>query len=111
MDDTTGVGIVEVVQFKAKTGVSDAQIRDAADALHRDVEHFPGYMRRRLLKSEDGQWLDIVDWTTLDEALHAAEAIMARPSAQSFIELVEPESITMLHLASVQVYGRMKAVS
>ena len=111
MDDTTGAGIVEVVQFKAKAGVSDAQIRDAADALQRDVEQFPGYLHRRLLKSEDGQWLDIVDWTGLDEALHAAEAIMARSSAQSFMELVEPESITMLHLASVQVYGRMTAVS
>jgi hypothetical protein len=111
MDDTTGAGIVEVVHFKAKPGVSDAQIRDAADALQRDVEHFPGYLRRRLLKSADGQWLDIVDWTGLDEALHAAEAIMARPSAQGFMELVEPESMTMLHLASVQVYGRMTAVS
>ena len=111
MDDTTGVGIVEVVQFKAKPGVSDAQICAAADALQRDVEHFPGYMHRRLLKSEDGQWLDMVDWTGLDEALRAAEAIMARPSAQDFMELVEPESITMLHLAPVQVYGRATAVS
>ncbi len=111
MDDTTGAGIVEVVQFKAKTGVSDAQIRDAADALQRDVEHLPGYMHRRLLKSEDGQWLDIVDWTGLDEALHAAEAIMARPSAQGFMELVEPASITMLHLAPVQVYRGTQVVS
>ena len=111
MDDTTGASVVEVVQFKAKPGVSDAQIRAAADALQRDVEQFPGCLHRRLLKSEDGQWLDIVDWTGLDEALHAAEAIMARPSAQGFMELAEPDSITMLHLASVQVYGRMKAVS
>ena len=111
MDDTTGTGIVEVVQFKAKPGVSDAQIRAAADALQRDVDGLPGYMRRRLLKSADGQWIDIVDWTGLDEALQAAEAIMARPSAQGFIDLVEPESIIMLHLAPVQVYGRMKAVS
>ena len=111
MDDTTGAGIVEVVQFKAKTGVSDAQIRAAAAALQRDVEQFPGYMRRRLLKSADGQWIDIVDWTGLDEALQAGEAMMARPSAQGFMELVELESISMLHLAPVQVYGRMKAVS
>ena len=86
MDDTTGVGIVEVVQFKARPGVSDAQICDAADALQRDVQHLPGYMHRRLLKSQDGQWLDIVDWTGLGEALQAADVIMARPSAQSFME-------------------------
>ncbi len=111
MEDTTRIGMVEVVLFKAKDGVSDAEIRAVADELQRDVEEFPGYISRRLVKSEDGQWLDIVDWTGLDEALHAAEAIMARPSAQSFMELVEPESITMLHLASVQVYRRTKAVS
>ena len=111
MDDTTGTGIVEVVLFRAKTGVSDAQIRAVADALQRDVEEFPGFISRRLVKSEDGQWLDIVDWTGLDEALRAAEVIMAQPSAERIIELVEPESITMLHLAPVRVYNGEKAGS
>jgi hypothetical protein len=111
MNDMIGAGMVEVVQFKAKAGISDAQIRAVADALQRDVEGLPGYISRRLLKSEDGQWLDIVDWTGLDEALQAAEAIMARPSAQSFMELVEPASITMLHLAPVQVYRATQVMS
>jgi hypothetical protein len=36
---------------------------------------------------------------------------MAQPSAQSFMELVEPDSIKMLHLAPVQVYSGTTALS
>ena len=111
MKDTTVTGVVEVVLFKAKPGVNDAEIGAVADALQRDVEGFPGYISRRLVKSEDGQWLDIVDWTGLDEAQRAAEAIMARPSAERIGELVEPESIQVLHLAPVRVYGAEKVGS
>ncbi len=111
MEDTTVTGIVEVVQFKPKAGVSDAEIRDVADALQRDVEGFPGFISRRLVKSEDGQWLDIVDWTGLDEALSAAEAINAGPTAARVLDLVETESIRVLHLAPVRVYGGEKVVS
>ncbi len=111
MEDSTVTGMVEVVLFRGRAGVSDDQIRAAADALQRDVEGFPGYISRRLIKSEDGQWLDIVDWTGLDEALRAAEAIMARPSAASFGAVVEPASIKMLHLAPVRVYRGDTVVS
>ena len=111
MDNTAVTGMVEVVQFKAKVGVSDAEIRAVADELQRDVEEFPGYISRRLVKSEDGQWLDIVDWTGLAEALRAAEAIMDRPSAARILELVEPDSIRMLHLAPVRLYSGEKVVS
>lgn len=111
MEDSIIAGMVEVVLFRARAGVSDDQIRAATDALQRDVEGFPGYISRRLVKSEDGQWLDIVDWTGLDEALRAAEAIMARPSAEGFGELVEPESVKMLHLAPVRVYRGDTVVS
>ena len=97
-------GVVEVVLVRAKPGVTDEQILEAADGLQREVEHFPGYIGRQVLKSEDGQWLDIVDWVSLDDALRAAEAIMQRPIAQTYLSLVETESLRTLHLAPVRVY-------
>ena len=111
MVNTAATRTIEVVMFRAQPGVSDAQILEAADVLQRDVEEFGGYISRRLLKSEDGQWLDIVDWTSLDEARQAGEAIMQRPSAQRFDALVDAESVKVFHLAPLRVYAPEQALS
>ena len=111
MANTAATRTVEVVMFRAKSGAGDAQILEVADALQRDLEGFDGYISRRLLKSEDGQWIDIVDWTSLDEAQQASEAIMQRPSAERFMAAVDPESITMFHLAPLRVYAREQVLS
>jgi hypothetical protein len=98
-------GITEIVLFRTRPGVADDRLTAAAEALQRDLERFPGYRRRRLLKGDDNQWVDEVEWTSLDLALRAAEEIMDRPSVQSFLELVETDSIKMLHLAPVRHFA------
>ena len=99
------MGVVEVVLVRARPGVTDEQILEASDALQQELARFQGYISRRVLKSEDGQWLDIVDWTSLDDALRAAEAIMQRPIADEYLSLVETESLRMLHLTPRRVYA------
>ena len=105
MTSPTAPRTVEVLLFQAKPGISDAQILAAADALQRDVAGFPAFIRRRLLKGDDGQWLDLVDWASLDEARQASAAIMQRPSAHAFDALVDGASIHAFHLAPVRVYS------
>jgi hypothetical protein len=101
----SAAGTVEVVFYSARPGVSDDQILEASAALQRDVEQCSGYIDRWLLKHDEGQWLDIVDWSSLDEALSAADVIMERPAAQEFMSLIEPESIRVMHFALREVYG------
>jgi hypothetical protein len=52
---------IEIVKFKLKEGITDAQFIDAEQML-RDVEmnKFRGYVARELYKCEDGQWSNIV---------------------------------------------------
>jgi hypothetical protein len=97
--------ILELVLFRALPGVADSQVLAAADALQRDVEGLPGYLSRRLLKAGDGTWVDTVRWTSLDAALAAAGAIEAKPSAHAFMQIVDPQSIQMLHAQLVQEYA------
>ena len=100
---------VEVVLFRANPGVGDEEIMEVADALQREVEAFSGYIGRCLLKSEDGEWIDLVDWTSLDGALEASRAILERPVAQAFEALVDGESVRILHLTPVRVYDASSA--
>jgi hypothetical protein len=98
-------GAVEVVLYRPRPGVTDEHILEASDALQADVERFPGYIRRRLMKTGDGLWVDTVDWRSLEQAEAAAAAISERPSAARFMGLVEESTIQMLHPLPIRVYG------
>jgi len=95
--------------FRAKPETSDTQILDLSDELQRQVEAFPGCIHRRLLKDGDGNWIDIVDWNSIEEAMQAAEAINGKPLAAQFGELVEAGSVKVLHLSPVRVYQGERA--
>lgn len=105
MTSTTQSDVLEIVTFKAKPGVTDDRVLEAADALQRDVEPLEGYLGRRLLKAEDGTWVDTVRWTSVEAAHAAFKLIESRPSAAAFMELTEAESITMLHAHPVKDYA------
>jgi hypothetical protein len=105
MTTPTDPGAVEVVLYRSKPGVADEEVVAASEALQSDLETYPGYLRRRLMKTTDGLWVDTVDWRSLSEALAAAAAIMARPSAAGFMALVDEPSVQMLHPLPVRAYG------
>jgi hypothetical protein len=109
MPRPTETRTIEIVLFKSQPGVTDDQILAVADALQRDVADLPGFLRRRLLKGDDGQWLDMVDWASLEEARQASAIIMQRPSAQEFDALVDGASLQVVHLEPRRVYGGASA--
>jgi hypothetical protein len=69
--------IVEWAPFRSTPSVSDEVILARSEALQRDfLEQQPGYVRRELLRSADGLWVDLVYWkdqASVDEAMRAAE--------------------------------------
>ena len=89
----TNPGAVEIVLYRPRPGVTDQQVVEASDALQTDLEGFPGYIRRRLMKTADGLWVDTVDWRSLEQAEAAAAAIMQQLSAARFMALVEESSV------------------
>lgn len=97
--------ILEVVLFRAKAGVADEQVLQGSAQIQPWLEHADGYLSRQLSKSEDGQWVDLIHWRTLAEAHQAAEQLMAEPTAAAFMSMIEPESITMLHVQQQVAFG------
>lgn len=97
--------ILEVVLFRTKAGVSDEQVLQGSAQIQPWLEKAAGYLNRQLSKNADGQWVDLVQWRTLAEAHQAAEQLMAEPSAAAFMAMIDPESITMLHVQQQQTFG------
>ena len=65
---------VELVTFKLNEGADEAAFLQAADAVMADIRQLPGYVRRELLKGDDGQWIDVVHWRSRADALAAGRS-------------------------------------
>lgn len=97
--------IVEIAQFKLAAGVSEKDFLMEADAVQKNfLQKQKGYIDRELLRGDDGQWVDILHWTSMAEATRAAEMMMKDPSTLGFLQSIDPASVKMLHLEQVEVW-------
>ena len=97
-------GLFEIVLYRLKAEVNRDQFMEVSARATAWLRNRPGYLGRELLEDESGQWVDLVRWTTIEDALAAANAFMEVPEAAAFMDAVEPESITMLHPRRVVIY-------
>lgn len=100
--------ILEFAMFNAKPGVSDDVVIKAAQAIQTDLAVSPGYLKRELFKGEGSQWLDLVHWRSLDEAMSAAQQIMSGPNWPRFETVLAPEGGRMIHAHEQVVFGAVE---
>lgn len=66
---------LEWAPFEVKQGVSDQALLKAAQAVETQfLVHQKGYIKRELLKGNDGKWADIVYWQSQQDADLASQA-------------------------------------
>src|ERR671911_765422 len=97
-------GQFEIVIYRLKPEVDRKRFLEISTQATEWLRKRPGYLGRELLEDDNGQWVDLVRWATMDDALAAASAFMEVPEAAAFMDVVEPESITMLPPRSVVIY-------
>ncbi len=96
---------VEAVLLRLKEGTDEAAFVAAAAAMRPALEAAGGYLGRQLARTEDGRWLDLLLWSTLEQAERAAEAMPSWPSSGPFLDLIDGDSVTLLHLRRVYADG------
>lgn len=89
--------VQEVVRFRLLPGTDAAAFLAAARATAAPLRHQPGFLRRALLRHEDGSWTDQVDWADRPSAEKAATAMMAEPAFQPFMALIDMATLAMDH--------------
>ena len=95
--------IIEIASFKLRPDVSAAAFLAAAEAMAPDLRAVPGFVRRELLRGDEGLWVDVIHWRSLAEALAAMDIMMTQPSAGPFVAAMDGSSIAMHHLQQVVV--------
>ena len=99
-----GRGIVEVFVFKLREGVGEEHFVQAAARSAKFVAGLSGLIDRELLRpAEDGTWVDVVHWESMEAVTKAAEAVLSSPDCQPFLSATDESQTQMLHLTAVDL--------
>jgi len=98
---------VEWAPFKVSKQVSDQQLFDAANALENDfLNKQPGYLRRELLKGEDNNWVDLVYWSSPEQAQAASQSFMESTACQQYFALMtDTDGSGVAHYAQMKKWN------
>ena len=89
---------LELVVFKLADGVSREQFLGTVDAVSNWASEQPGFASRELLYDAEGdRWIEVVWWSTMEDAHAAAELALTSESCRPMFELIDMESTLMAH--------------
>ena len=100
--------VYEIVTWKSKEGVSDADMISAVDSMVEDLKQLDGFINQTLYKEKDGQWVDVYYWVTEKNAVDSNDAMANKDSFKSLIELIEPSSVGIKILDPLQTSGEFQ---
>ena len=90
--------VYEVAIGRLKEGVSREDYLHVTELVEADLRKMSGFLSRHLLAGEDGLWIDLVRWNSMEEALEAAEIFPTLPSAQPMEAMLDFSSVKMYHM-------------
>jgi hypothetical protein len=93
--------VAEIVTFRLRPGIDEADFRAAARATGPAAAALPGFLRRCLSRDAQGLWTDHVEWADLGRAEAAAAAVKALPVFAPFGAMIDPEGLSMRHAAVI----------
>jgi len=88
---------IETVTFKLNEGVTREAFAEAAQAITGFAQKQDGFVSRRLSCSDDGFWIEHIEWETLEAAQAAAARIGKEPTLESCMKAIDGPSVVMHH--------------
>lgn len=93
---TTGE-VLEMVSFKLADHVTEEHFLEAAEASNGALITLPGFLGRRLVKTGEGEWLDIAEWRNAASAHAAGKVFHQLSQAQIFCSMIDASSVKVSH--------------
>jgi len=89
---------VELVFFRSKPEVTGADVLASANKILELATQMNSPFKLELLRTEDGEWVEIVRWPSQEEAQRVEQAVMKMPEAQEAMAVMQESSIRMVFL-------------
>ena len=97
--------VLEIVTFRTVDGTDTEQFLNAARATEAMLRERGALVRRFLTVDEDGLWTDVIEWTSMEEALAAAEVVLKHPDFAPFGSMIDGGTV---HLRHAPILWRME---
>jgi hypothetical protein len=89
--------VLECVVFELNDGVDRTEFLAAAHGVSAWVRTQPGFVSRELFEVDGEGWVDLVRWSTMSDAMSAAERIGESAACGRFMAMIDSASVRMLH--------------
>lgn len=101
---------VEIAKINLAAGKSEAELVAASEQFQQEfLGKQPGFLRRELLRLDEGNYLDLVHWRSAADASAVMEHAMASPQCQAYFAVMtmDPDKPDegVAHYTSLAVYG------
>jgi hypothetical protein len=104
--------IVETARIRLRDGATEADLIAASDRFQQSfLDAQPGFLRRELLKLDEGDYLDLVHWSDRRAADAVMDIAMNSDQCRAYFALMDMETdqagAGVQHYASLATYGSM----
>lgn len=94
--------VIETVLFQLKDGITASDFLKIAPASTDYIQGCKGFVTRRLSSTPDGQWVETVEWDTMENALAAAAGLPQAKGIGPFLAAIDEASVA-IHHTEVQI--------
>lgn len=89
--------VIETVTFKLNEGVERAAFIKAAESTNAYVTDCVGFVSRRLSCTEDGDWVEHIEWSNMDAAKAASAGIADDSRNAEFLVAINGATVKVMH--------------
>ena len=90
------MAVIEIVRLRPASGVDEEAFLAAGDRFELDyMRHRPGFIRRTLLRGDDGDWAVLVDWESIADAEASMAAFPTDAASAPFNAVLDPTTFEM----------------
>lgn len=93
---------IEILQWRSAAGISDQSMINAVEAMVPDLRQLPGFRYQTLVKSANGDWMDIYWWDSKEDAHRSNELMANTQSLANLLKLIEPDSVSIEVIPALQ---------
>jgi hypothetical protein len=85
---------LETIRFKLEPGITDADfLRRNFRVENEYMARRPGFISRTTSRSDEGEWLVMVRWTSVEDAEATIGAFFGAPQTQEFLAAVDESTV------------------
>ena len=87
--------IIELATINLADGKTEADLIDASKVFQSEfLDHQPGFIRRELVRSSEGQYIDIIHWRSQEDINEVMKIIESSPAVQAYFSIMrfDPKS-------------------